>query len=243
MKTILLGWFFFMLLLIESSAEVCSVALARLDAAIISVWEFEDAKSHSEYLTVMIEALLKALALEKTEIKAIAVAIGPGSYTGLRIGLSVAKGLAYALSCPLIAAPTLNALANAAQKLFIFQNIDEWVFIPMLDARRMEVYYTIIDPSGNVDAPPIAEVVDNTFFEKLPCQKKWCFVGNGAHKVSPFIKELQLSEPIILSLPCSARFLAELALDKYHNQAFEDIYSLEPVYLKSFSTTKPKPKL
>jgi tRNA threonylcarbamoyladenosine biosynthesis protein TsaB len=232
-----------MLLLIESSAEVCSVALARLDAAIISAWEFEGEKSHSEYLTVMIHALLKALGLEKTEIKAIAVAIGPGSYTGLRIGLSVAKGLAYALSLPLIAIPTLDALANAAQKLFIFPNIDEWAFIPMLDARRMEVYYTIIEPGTNVGSGPIAQIVDNTFFQKLPPKKKWCFVGNGAYKVAPFIKELHIGESIILSLPCSARFLAELATAKYHSQAFEDIYSLEPIYLKSFSTTKPKPKL
>jgi tRNA threonylcarbamoyladenosine biosynthesis protein TsaB len=242
MKTILWDGFF-MLLLIESSAEICSVALARLDAGIISAWEFEDAKAHSEYLTVMIQALLKTLGIKKTEIKAIAVAIGPGSYTGLRIGLSAAKGLAYALSLPLIAIPTLNALANAAQKLLIFQNIEEWIFIPMLDARRMEVYYTIIEPGGNLDLGPIAQVIDSAFFAKLPDKKKWCFVGNGAHKVVPFIKELQLSEHLILSLPCSARFLAELALDKYHNQAFENIYSLEPIYLKSFSTTKSKPKL
>ncbi|MCS6905697.1 MAG: tRNA (adenosine(37)-N6)-threonylcarbamoyltransferase complex dimerization subunit type 1 TsaB [Bacteroidia bacterium] len=234
-----------MLLLIETSTDICSLAIAKIEGNVIASWELEDPKSHSEYLTLIIESLLKTLAIEKSAIKAIAVSIGPGSYTGLRIGVSVAKGLAYATSCPLIGIPTLVALAQGGVQLIPHLRTEEWVFIPMLDARRNEVYYAVLDFEGNLLQPFAAQVVDEMFLRMLPTEKKWCFLGNGSTKVFPLLLErgLCISNYFVLPLTCSARYMAKLAADSYQRGIFENIYTLEPLYLKSFGTTTPKPRL
>ncbi len=217
---------------IETTTKNCSVSLAE-SGRLVAIRELNDGGySHGENLHVFIEDVLKDAAKSFADIQAIAVSKGPGSYTGLRIGVSAAKGLCFSLDIPFIAVDTLGSLASSIQ-------IDEKeVTIPLLDARRMEVYSAVYD-SNNMQIREIkAEVIDEHSFSEYLTKSKVYFLGDGAHKC----KEILLHENAIFLdgyFP-SAKQMAQLSYDKYKISDIEDVAYFEPFYLKDFLITKPK---
>ncbi len=231
-----------LILHIETSTEVCSVALSK-DGNLLFEKESSEGLNHSEYLTVFIEQLFHENNIAINTVDAVAVSKGPGSYTGLRIGVSVAKGLCYALDKPLIAVGTLDALGKfTAQNLSRFTGEKDKVLLcPMIDARRMEVYTALYDSTGKVVEPVAARIIDQNSFSEWLSEYIILFFGNGAEKC-----KMQLQAPnALFSGPkkASARFMLNLAENKYNNKEFENVAYFEPFYLKDFIATIPKNKI
>lgn len=230
---------------IETSTEVCSVNVSE-NGKLLFEKESLEGLNHSELLTVFIEELFKENNLEMKSIDAVAVAKGPGSYTGLRIGVSVAKGLCYALDKPLISISTLDAMGiyasqNPEEFNIKVKNDETLLFCPMIDARRMEVYTSLYNLKGELLEPVSAKIIDkNSFSEQLE-QSKIAFFGNGADKCK---KALNNSNALFSGpLKASARFMINLAEEKYNKQEFENVAYFEPFYLKNFIATVPKNKI
>lgn len=209
---------------IETSTKVCSVALSH-DGDIITVEEIaDDHYAHGEQLTVLIKKVIENAALEMNEVCAVSVACGPGSYTGLRIGLSTAKGLCYALNIPLILVDSLTALAGCASEKYPEHNL-----IPMIDARRMEVYAAVYGPQYSVLKGMSATILDETTFAEF---EPFVFFGDGAEKV----KDLWSARDCVYdeTIRCSAVGQARMAYFYYDNNVFADLAYSEPIYLKDF---------
>lgn len=223
-----------LILNIETTTTNCSVSLSY-EGEILVLKEDNNANySHAEWLHVFIEDIIASSDYELKDIDAVAVSKGPGSYTGLRIGVSAAKGLCFALDKPLISISTLEALAHQV-------NASEGVIIPMLDARRMEVYSAIFDSSYKEIRKIEAQILDETSFASYLEQGLVYFVGNGVEKT----KTLLTSTNAIFvddKLP-SAREMGALAEIKYKKNDIEDVAYFEPYYLKDFIALKPKPKV
>ncbi|MGR7812450.1 tRNA (adenosine(37)-N6)-threonylcarbamoyltransferase complex dimerization subunit type 1 TsaB [Lacinutrix undariae] len=223
-----------LILNIETTTTNCSVSLSY-EGEILVLKEDNNANySHAEWLHVFIEDIIASSDYELKDIDAVAVSKGPGSYTGLRIGVSAAKGLCFALDKPLISISTLEALAHQV-------NASEGVIIPMLDARRMEVYSAIFDSSFNEVRKIEAQILDETSFASYLAKGLVYFVGNGVEKT----KTLLTSTNAIFvddKLP-SAREMGALAEIKYKKNDIEDVAYFEPYYLKDFIALKPKPKV
>ena len=216
---------------IETSTKICSVAISNGNKLLALEEEGGD-YSHSEKLTVFIQKVVKKTSLNLREIDAVAVSKGPGSYTGLRIGVSVAKGLCYALDIPLIAVDTLQAMA-------LHPKLSADLFCPMIDARRMEVYTAIYDAQNTMVAPIIAKIIDDTSFSDYLQKGKVVFFGDGAAKCK---EVLGGHENAIFSeegLP-SAQYINQIALEKFNRQKFENVAYFEPYYLKDFIATTSK---
>ncbi len=232
-----------LLLNIETSTEVCSVALAENGITFL-VKESSEGMNHAKMLTVFIQDLFDENQLSFKSIDAVAVSKGPGSYTGLRIGVSVAKGLCYALDIPLISINSLDILGNyAPQNLNGFSTADagNLLFCPMIDARRMEVFTALYNGNGEQIKPVTAEIVDETFLEDLLAVHKIMFFGNGAQKCKH-----KLTHPNALFKgpeKTSAQFMQNLAQVKYDRNEFEDVAYFEPFYLKNFVAILPKNKI
>ena len=231
------------ILLIESSTEVCSVALSN-NGKIISIKETAEGLSHSELLGVYIRDILKENNFEPSQLDAIAVSKGPGSYTGLRIGVSMAKGLCYAAQKPLIAISSLDAMAD-----YLIQNPSEFgvklqdntLVAPMIDARRMEVYTSLYDSKGSVVNPISAKIITEESYSELFEGNEILFFGNGAFKC----KETIIHRKALYKGPekASARFMFRLAEESYNKNDFVDVAYFEPFYLKDFVATVPKNKI
>lgn len=224
------------ILLIETATEVCSVALVE-DGVILSQKESTIPNVHSTHLTVFIEDLLNNQS-EKFKLNAVAVSIGPGSYTGLRIGLSVAKGLCYSMGIPLIAISTLQALALGATQLIAEDEINNVLLCPMLDARRMEVYSGIYYPDGSEYRQIAAEIIDETSFREVLENHKIYFFGSGMEKCKSLLHHpnaffLHGVNPSAVNLAIPAQWM-------YADSQFSDIAYTEPIYLKEFYTKPPK---
>jgi tRNA threonylcarbamoyladenosine biosynthesis protein TsaB len=219
---------------IETSTKICSVALhdsGNLLGEIILTTE----KAHAEMLTVSISALFEQCKITGSSLAAIALSEGPGSYTGLRIGSSTAKGLCFAYDLPLIALPTLSAM-SAAYSEQIWQN--DFLFIPMIDARRSEVFAQVFDFSQNALTSPDSVVVDENSFENYLQDKKAVFFGDGALKCQKIIKH-----PNALFAPdfiFSARMLGKTAFQYFLQKKFADTAYFEPFYLKEYQAVKSK---
>ncbi len=232
------------ILLIETSTEVCSVAFSK-NSEVQFKKESLDGLNHSELLTVFIEDLFKENSLPFSEIDAVAVSKGPGSYTGLRIGVSVAKGLCYALDKPLIAINSLDVLGKyAAQHVNEFSNFelnDNILFCPMIDAKRMEVYTALYSISGEQIKPVSAEIIDENFIHDYLEKQPVLFFGNGAQKCTNVLKH----KNAVFNGPAktSAQFMQKIAHDKYNKNEFENVAYFEPFYLKDFVATIPKNKI
>tara|TARA_B110000967_G_scaffold91220_1_gene93757 strand:+ start:2081 stop:2707 length:627 start_codon:yes stop_codon:yes gene_type:complete len=181
--------------------------------------------SHAERLHVYIDEVLKTAKVSKNQLAAIAISKGPGSYTGLRIGVSAAKGLCYALSLPLISVPTLEALAHQVDN-------PKGTIVAMLDARRMEVYSAIYDADYNEIRSTEAEVLTSESYQELLESTPVYFIGNGVAKTKDIIthKNAQFIED---KLP-SAKQMCALSYDKFKTNDFEDVAYFEPFYLKDF---------
>tara|TARA_B110000967_G_scaffold157920_1_gene163163 strand:+ start:1879 stop:2550 length:672 start_codon:yes stop_codon:yes gene_type:complete len=210
---------------IETSTTNCSVALSK-NGAVIGFKEDNSLEySHAERLHVYIDEVLKTAKVSKEQLDAIAISKGPGSYTGLRIGVSAAKGLCYALSLPLISVPTLEALAHQVEN-------PKGIIVAMLDARRMEVYSAIYDTDYNETRTTEAEVLTPESYQELLEVSPVYFIGNGVAKTKDLIthKNAQFIED---KLP-SAKQMCALSYDKFKTNDFEDVAYFEPFYLKDF---------
>lgn len=218
---------------IETSTKVCSVALSENGQLIDLLEESSDAYIHSERLTVFIDQICKKNMWKLNELAAIVVTSGPGSYTGLRIGVSTAKGLCYALKLPLIAVNTLESIAYQAS-----EKHPNSAICAMIDARRMEVFSTIFDADLKVIKSLSADILEEeTYEEFLPI----IVCGDGASKT----KEIWGNRDLIIddSIVSSAAGQVEIAFKKFENKEFEDVAYFEPKYLKDFVVTPSKKKL
>ncbi len=221
-----------MLLCIETSGKNCSVALFE-GLQLVSIREVHTEQfSHSENLHVFIEQVLKESNLQPKAIKAIAISAGPGSYTGLRIGVATAKGLCYGWDIPLIALPTLRILAE--QVSYEFTDIE--YIIPMIDARRMEVFTAVYSRDFSPILKERSEILTESTFDTYLNKGKTIFLGDGITKFQAICKH-ENAYFWENKFP-SAKQMGRLALEKYQAQAFEDIAYFEPFYLKEFYFNK-----
>jgi len=218
---------------IETATTNCSVSISK-DGKILALKEDNDkGYSHAERLHVYISDVLKDANITSSDLDAIAVSKGPGSYTGLRIGVSTAKGLCFALDKPLISVPTLSALAHQVK-------MDNGVIVAMLDARRMEVYSAIYDTNYNAIRETQAQILDETSFKGYLEQGNVYFVGNGVEKTKTIMHHPN-AVFVEGKLP-SAKEMGVLAQSKYEKNDLEDVAYFEPYYLKDFVALKPKTK-
>ncbi len=188
----------------------------------------DEAMQHATHLPLYIEAAMKQIREQNISLDAVAVSSGPGSYTGLRIGVSTAKGLCYALECKLIAINTLKIIATELQDNILANTI----ICPLIDARRMEVYTAMYDNTLKEISPAEAKIIDETSFADINHPIYFC--GSGAQKCSTVIKNPNAQ--FITSVKPTANMMVKLAEDAYRNQQFEDVAYYEPFYLKEFYT-------
>lgn len=215
---------------IETATKNCSVALAKEGKTIFYKEIAEEGYSHAERLHVFIEEIIKEVGITLQDLSAVAVSQGPGSYTGLRIGVSAAKGLCYALDIPLIAIDTLQALASQV-------TISNGLIIPMIDARRMEVYSAVFSPNLEQKREVLAEIITENSFENL--QETLYFVGDCAEKCkSVLTKENYIFLDEIVHP--SAKEMSFLSFEKFKKSDTVDVAYFEPYYLKDFMITTPK---
>jgi tRNA threonylcarbamoyladenosine biosynthesis protein TsaB len=228
-----------MIICLETATNLCSVALCG-NEGLVSLRESHDTKSHASMITVFIDDILKEQGLKVRDLEAIAVSRGPGSYTGLRIGVSAAKGLAYASSIPLIAIDTTISMFFGFREKGLIgeENPEKVLFCPMLDARRMEVYCAIYNYSGEKVKNISAEVITEDSFGDIPESEKIIFFGNGADKCRDIIK--RNNSCFISDFSISAAHMLTPAYQALRSLDFQDIAYFEPFYLKDFITSKPR---
>jgi tRNA threonylcarbamoyladenosine biosynthesis protein TsaB len=214
-----------LILALETATTNCSVSISKNGEIIGLKEDFNENYSHSERLHCYIEEIVSESAIRLNELDAIAVSKGPGSYTGLRIGVSAAKGLCMALEIPLISVNTLESLAHQIE-------VDYDTIIPMLDARRMEVYSSVFSSKKEQIRKTRAEVLDERSFSKYSDSGKLCFIGNGVKKYKE-ICSFSNAEFFENNHP-SAKEMGPLAYTKFLKKEFEDVAYFEPYYLKDF---------
>lgn len=218
-----------LILCIETATKMCSVALFKGEE-LLSLKEQGGAYSHAENLTVFIEHAVAEVNVSLQQIDAIAISKGPGSYTGLRIGISTVKGLAFALQKPVIAVDTLLSMASLA----VLEYKGERLYLcPMIDARRMEVYCAIYDMDLNVIKPVSADIITEHIFDEMVGDEKIVLFGDGAQKCKEVFKNRNnyiFTEQEFIS----AKGLIHAALEKWNKKEFEDVAYFEPFYLKDF---------
>lgn len=233
-----------LILSIETGTDICSVALAN-DGELMALRESDEGRDHAKKVALFVDELLRETGVQPSDIDAIAVGKGPGSYTGLRIGVSFAKGMCYALDIPLIAIGSLDALAEVAREDFEAGILDieeeDWTkakLCPMVDARRMEVYAQVFDVEGRAQSDVVAEVVTEESFSEWRSKGKFVIFGNGAKKCAEM-----LPDAIIEDVVPSARGIVRLAEEAFNAGKFEDLAYFEPFYLKDFIVIPSKKKL
>jgi len=218
---------------IETSTKNCSVSISK-DGKRLAIKELNNGNySHAEVLHPFINAVLEEAKIKISELHAVSVSKGPGSYTGLRIGVSAAKGLCFAQNIPLISIETLTSLAHATK-------VENGVIIPMLDARRMEVYAAVYNSDYDQIREIKAEIIDKNSYSEYLEKGKVYFLGDGAEKCKEMIKN---SNAIFIDdIFPSANELCKLAYDKYKKNNIEDVAYFEPFYLKDFIVVPQKKK-
>ena len=225
------------ILCIETATKTCSTAIG-IDGKLEDMREAEREQfSHAEELTLFIQELLSSNKLAFIDLDAIAVGAGPGSYTGLRIGVSTAKGLAYGSGLPLISLRTLRLMAFGWSEKEPLGTNDR--IIPMLDARRDEVYCTVHDGKGVVIEAEGAIQLDADRFPDIEANRQLHFIGSGAEKAKDLLRDLPNASSYPEESP-SAKVMVPCAEDAFQESRFEDLFSYEPFYLKDFVPTTPK---
>lgn len=229
-----------MILCLETATPVCSVALNE-SCCTIALRETEGQNAHSEKITDFIRELMEVARIDYKQLDAVAVSKGPGSYTGLRIGVSTAKGICYAANLPLMAIDTLEAMAYGMKMKLGSQIAENDLLIPMIDARRMEVYAAIFDTNLNKINDTAALVIDeNSFADLRKGHRLWLF-GDGAPKLSQLF-ENETNVCIVDGFKPSAAFMLPFADKGLREQDFVDVAYFEPFYLKDFVAGKPHVK-
>ena len=217
---------------IETSTTSCSVALSK-GQALVAQLHYDNGYSHAENLHPFIQKLFNESGVSIKELSAVAVSKGPGSYTGLRIGVSAAKGLAYSLNIPLIAVETLQTMAVAAKK----QMPEAAHFCPMIDARRMEAYTAVYDSHLNTKLATEALIIDADSIKKFAGYGQICFFGNGYAKATEILKTIEHATFIDHITPLAENMIG-IAFEKFLKKEFEDVNYFEPFYLKDFLILK-----
>lgn len=226
-----------LILQIETATAVCSCSLS-LNGEEVAVRELNEANVHIEKLTLLIEEVLSVVGNALEDLDAVAVSMGPGSYTGLRIGVSTAKGLCYALDIPLISVNTLDAMASGFIEKHA-QAYGKYLICPMIDARRREVYSAIYTSDLTKVEPVAARIIDENSFQDV--SNTLVLFGDGAEK---FTDTFLGDEKVVVfnGFVNSAQYLTKIAYQKAMQQDFEDVAYFEPFYLKDFVPTQPKKK-
>jgi tRNA threonylcarbamoyladenosine biosynthesis protein TsaB len=231
-----------LILCIETGTDICSVGLAR-DGELVSLRESDEGRDHAKNVAVFVDELLRENDVAAEELSAVAVGMGPGSYTGLRIGVSFAKGLCYGLQIPLVAVGSLDSLVQVAREdyeagIIDVEQWDDAVLCPMVDARRMEVYTQMFDAKGQSLNEVKAEIIAEDSFAEWRNGRPFVIFGNGAAKCQEVLKDA-----ILVNVTPSARGLAALAHQRFEAGQTEDIAYFEPFYLKDFIVIPSKKKL
>lgn len=218
-------------LLIETSTDACSVALA--EGGVITASKYiQEYKAHARLLVPMIEEVMKDTETSLDQCSAVCVSEGPGSYTGLRVGVSTAKGICYGANLPLIGVPTLDILAQMGIEHSTSENS---IIIPMLDARRMEVYCATYNTLGKRISDITAKVLDETSFNDLFDQfDQIIFVGDGAGKFRTCLDDTKSAKSIIVEVRPDAKYMLNPAETMWNKKEFKDVAYFEPFYLKDF---------
>jgi tRNA threonylcarbamoyladenosine biosynthesis protein TsaB len=222
-----------LILHIETATTVCSVSLAY-EGKLLALKEENKGYTHAEHLTLFIEEVMQVGGKSMNELEGVAISMGPGSYTGLRIGVATAKGLCFGLNKPLIAISTLGAMAKGASMRY--ENVN--TFCPMLDARRMEVYTALYNQIGEEKQAISAAILNEFSFEEKLNENEILFFGDGALKFKEVCKHLNAK--FDFELKPSAANMINLAYNKFQMKQFEDIAYFEPYYLKEFYTPAAK---
>ncbi len=228
-----------MIICLETSTAICSVALCDKNGT-VALKESGESRSHASQLTPFIEDLLARKGIGAVDLDAVAVSKGPGSYTGLRIGVSTAKGIAYAASIPLIGIETTYSMfCGISDEMKRKHGMEkDSLYVPMLDARRMEIYYAVFTGSGAKVRDISAEIIDEQSFMDIPESVRILFFGDGAAKCRQVLKRANVAFEDEFKM--SAAYMcapASKALDEKH---FEDVAYFEPFYLKDFIASHPK---
>jgi len=213
-----------LILHIETATKICSVGLSEGGKLLSCIDREPEDYIHGEYLTLFIQEILSENHKALKDLNAISVSIGPGSYTGLRIGLAVAKGLCYGLNIPIISIETLDSLLEIGKQKYLSDTL-----CAVIDARRMEVYSKIKSPQGNLLSNASATIVDDHTFSH--CEPFVCF-GDGAEKLIELWSDRSIK--IDKDIKLSASGQVQLAIEKYRNEMFDGLAYLKPMYLKEF---------
>jgi tRNA threonylcarbamoyladenosine biosynthesis protein TsaB len=232
-----------MILCLETSTAVCSVALVE-NGKVIALRESLDGQNHAEKITIFIDEVMKEANVSYRDLDAVATSMGPGSYTGLRIGVSTAKGLCYAMEKPLIAVDTLAAMAYGfkdaeTQRRRDAESTD--ILCPMIDARRMEVYSAFFNEKLERVSETNAIIIDENSFMEMKQNSHLYLFGDGADKLASLF-ENDDNITVVEKFHCSASYMAELADRAFKNKDFVDTAYFEPFYLKNFVPGMPKVK-
>lgn len=222
-----------LILSLETSAKVCSVAIHD-DARLIATSEIHIEQSHASKLASLIDEVKTLAGIELNQLRGVAISSGPGSYTGLRIGTSTAKGLCFSLNIPLISIGSLELLAYQMKEY----NLQQAYLCPMIDARRMEVYCLVADSSLKIIQPTKAKVIDESSFKEYLDKSKVIFFGDGSDKCSD--KIVNDNAFFIKGVYPKASHLGFMAFEKFKRNEVEDLVSFEPHYLKEFMIKQPK---
>lgn len=225
-----------MILQIETATASCSVALAN-GGEVLAVKQLSGRGVHAEMITLFIEEVIALAGIKYNDLDAIAVSSGPGSYTGLRIGISTAKGLCFSLEKPLIATETLEAMSSGAVQRRKSLVDSEMLLCPMIDARRMEVYTAVFKADGTRVRPTSAEVINKLSFQNLLRDNNILFFGDGAEKCREILG-LSANAHFLTGFINSAADLTQTALERFEKRMFEDVAYFEPYYLKDFIAGK-----
>lgn len=225
---------------LESSTEICSVALST-DGKVTDILENGEGMNHARLMSIFVQEIMQRNNLGFDKLSAVAVSKGPGSYTGLRIGVSLAKGLCYANNIPLIAVSPLQAMSS-----YVIANKSQWklpdsgclLFCPMIDARRMEVYMALFDIHNKEVEGVNAKIVNENSFKDLLNQNPVAFFGNGSEKLRSVVHHA--SAFFIPGIKTSAQFMCSLSNNAFENKQFVDLAYFEPFYLKDFIAGIPK---
>lgn len=230
------------ILCIESGTNTCSVAFG-VDGKVVDTIESHDPNNnHARNLTQFISIILERNGVKAKDLSAVSISKGPGSYTGLRIGVSAAKGICYGASIPLVSVGSLDSITIGAIDRVKENGAEKPdLYCPMIDARRMEVYTQLFDPTGEKVTEVEAKILDENSFKEILVNQKILFFGNGSFKAKTLINSINAS--FIEDFKPSARFMIPVAHRLFNQRIFEDVAYFEPFYLKDFVATVPKNKI